>query len=208
MANLPLLSGLALLLVSYLVTRFLFTKKKLPLPPGPKGFPLVGNIADLPPKGCLEWQHWLEHKDLYGPISCVTVFGQTIVLVHDLDMATELLDRRGAKYSSRSRMVFAGEMSVPVNSSPFSASANRTVLFVGAVITSVCPFNRTIKPSANSANWPVRKLGRMLLLKSFIPQWIWKYGVSYYEPWKSRNQSLAILKRESFFPVVIGAPPA
>jgi hypothetical protein len=110
MANLPILYGSAFLLASYLVAKLLFAKKKLPLPPGPKGLPLVGNIADLPPKGGLEWQHWLKHKGLYGPISCVTVFGQTIVLVHDLEIATELLDRRGGKYSSRSRMVFAGEM--------------------------------------------------------------------------------------------------
>jgi hypothetical protein len=116
--NHALLSATAFLLLSYLIaTKLLFPQKgkKLPLPPGPKGLPLVGNIADLPPKGGLEWQHWLKHKDLYGPISCVTVFGQTIVLVHDLEVATELLDRRGGKYSSRSRMVFAGEMSVPVD---------------------------------------------------------------------------------------------
>lgn len=114
MANLPLESyyTIALLPVVYLLIRALFrpASSKLPLPPGPKGLPLVGNVADLPPKGGLEWQHWLKHKDLYGPISAVTVFGQTIILVHDLQIALELLDKRGAKYSSRPRMVFAGEM--------------------------------------------------------------------------------------------------
>lgn len=38
----------------------------LPLPPGPKGLPLVGNIRDLPPHGSREWEHWLKHKDIYG----------------------------------------------------------------------------------------------------------------------------------------------
>lgn len=40
--------------------------RSLPLPPGPKPRPLVGNLADLPPNGAREWEHWLKHKDLYG----------------------------------------------------------------------------------------------------------------------------------------------
>ena len=38
----------------------------LPLPPGPKGIPLLGNINDLPGPGILECYHWAKHKDLYG----------------------------------------------------------------------------------------------------------------------------------------------
>lgn len=41
----------------------------LPLPPGPKPKPIVGNLADLPPDGVPEWEHWLKHKDLYGRMS-------------------------------------------------------------------------------------------------------------------------------------------
>lgn len=36
------------------------------LPPGPKGFPIIGNINDLPTPATPEWQHWLQHKDIYG----------------------------------------------------------------------------------------------------------------------------------------------
>lgn len=35
-------------------------------PPGPKGWPVVGNINDTPPPGAREWEFWLEHKDKYG----------------------------------------------------------------------------------------------------------------------------------------------
>ena len=38
----------------------------LPLPPGPKGVPFLGNINDMPKPGVLECHHWLQHKELYG----------------------------------------------------------------------------------------------------------------------------------------------
>ncbi|KUI57327.1 O-methylsterigmatocystin oxidoreductase [Cytospora mali] len=85
-------------------------KNSHPLPPGPKPWPVVGNIADLPPSGVREWEFWLKHKDLYGPISSVTVFGTTIVVLHSPELAVELLDKRSAIYSSRPRLVFGGEM--------------------------------------------------------------------------------------------------
>lgn len=37
-----------------------------PLPPGPRGQPLIGNLKDMPPAGVLEAHHWLKHKELYG----------------------------------------------------------------------------------------------------------------------------------------------
>lgn len=36
------------------------------LPPGPKGWPVLGNIHDLPPPGAREWEFWHEHKDKFG----------------------------------------------------------------------------------------------------------------------------------------------
>lgn len=36
--------------------------------------------------------------------------GQTIVIINDAKIATELLNKRSANYSSRPRLVFASEM--------------------------------------------------------------------------------------------------
>ncbi|KAJ6255808.1 hypothetical protein Dda_9418 [Drechslerella dactyloides] len=113
----PLISGPVLycgiLLSSILFLRRLLSKlstQKLPLPPGPKGLPILGNISDLPPVGVPEWRHWLKYKDEYGPICSVTVLGQTIIVIHDKDMASELLDKRSAKFSSRPFMEFASRI--------------------------------------------------------------------------------------------------
>jgi hypothetical protein len=54
---------------SYLIWRLYTKSKSLPLPPGPKGLPIVGNLYDLPPEGTVDFLHWIKHRDLYGSSS-------------------------------------------------------------------------------------------------------------------------------------------
>lgn len=53
-------------------------KSQLPLPPGPKSLPILGNIRDLPKPGVPEWHHWAKHKELYGKLDCVFIFVQQL----------------------------------------------------------------------------------------------------------------------------------
>lgn len=96
--------------VLHVLRKYRQNRNSLPLPPGPKGIPFLGNVNDMPKPGVLECHHWLQHKDLYGPISSVTAMGQTIVIINDAVMALELLRDRSAIYSSRPSLVFAGDM--------------------------------------------------------------------------------------------------
>lgn len=98
---------LALVLFKYSPGRKL---KSLPLPPGPKGLPFVGNISDLPPPGVPEFQHWLQHKENYGLLSSITVLGQTMIIIHDKEAAFELMEKRAHKHSGRPSMKFGMEM--------------------------------------------------------------------------------------------------
>lgn len=82
------------------------------LPPGPKGLPLVGNLFDLPDPARKAWLDWRKLKKLYGPLSSVTVFGQTIVVLNDYNTAVELLERNSIVYSNRPEFTFGGEMYV------------------------------------------------------------------------------------------------
>lgn len=56
----------------YLLSSYLSKPKHLPLLPGPKPKPIIGNLTDLPPSGELEWLHWTKHKDLYGALSATS----------------------------------------------------------------------------------------------------------------------------------------
>lgn len=103
-------SWVLMAVVGYLVYQKSTSKNKSRLPPGPKPLPVLGNINDFPPPGKLEYQHWLEHKDVYGPISSVTVMGMTLVIIHDKKAAHELLDQTAAKISGRPTMVMANQL--------------------------------------------------------------------------------------------------
>lgn len=47
---------------------------------------------------------------ILGPISSITVFGQNLVIINDIKIATELLDKRALNHSDRPTQVFAADM--------------------------------------------------------------------------------------------------
>ncbi|TDL20089.1 cytochrome P450 [Rickenella mellea] len=102
-------TDVALCILGLCILKFAFApSKRKNLPPGPKPFPLVGNLLDLPKE--YDWLHWAKHKALYGPISSVSVFGQTMILINDAQIAYDLLEKKSSIYSDRPSLVFAGEM--------------------------------------------------------------------------------------------------
>lgn len=60
---------LSALVGGFILYNFFKSRGGSPLPPGPKGKPIIGNLLDLPAAGKQEWRHWLKHKDLYGNTS-------------------------------------------------------------------------------------------------------------------------------------------
>jgi len=62
------LVGVVLLVIVLYAIKLVVSGKKAPgpLPPGPKGKLVLGNISDLPAPRTADWVHWLKHKDLYG----------------------------------------------------------------------------------------------------------------------------------------------
>lgn len=83
--------------------------KTKPLPPGPSGYPIIGNLFQWPKQK--EWQVFTEWAKVYGDLVYVNVAGQPVIIVNSSDVARDILDRRGANYSDRPYLHFAGTMS-------------------------------------------------------------------------------------------------
>ncbi|KAF9881452.1 cytochrome p450 oxidoreductase [Colletotrichum karsti] len=103
---------IAVVLAVYVVDRLIQAKKNanlLPLPPGPKGLPLLGNLLDLPKTGTFEAKHWANLAELHGPINSVSVMGKTLILINDSQLALDMLEKRST-FASRPQFHFAGDI--------------------------------------------------------------------------------------------------
>lgn len=67
--------------------------------PGPRLFPLIGRIHDLPRFGM--WLKLKEWADIYGPIYQTKMLNQDFIILSDEKIAEELLVKRGHIYSGR-----------------------------------------------------------------------------------------------------------
>ncbi|KAL0951024.1 hypothetical protein HGRIS_007765 [Hohenbuehelia grisea] len=109
----------AVLLLKVVANRF---KRQGPLPPGPPGLPIFGNLFQIPK---FQWYRFTECKDIYGPIISLNLAGQTVVILNTQEVASDVLDRRSDVYSDRPRFIVAGEIltSLPFLDMEFSGGS-------------------------------------------------------------------------------------
>ncbi|KAH7335701.1 cytochrome P450 [Rhizoctonia solani] len=69
-------------------------------PPSPASFPIVGNALSIP-SGPQQFAFMELGKQLNSDIIFLNVFGQQILVLNSMQAASELLDKRSAKYSDR-----------------------------------------------------------------------------------------------------------
>ncbi|KAG6908814.1 hypothetical protein DXG01_003167 [Tephrocybe rancida] len=86
--------AVALAVVIYLYFKQHSNGAQLPLPPGPKKLPLIGNLLDMPSSDII-------HLDLAGT---------SIIVLDNAHLATELLEKKSSIYSGRARMPMVNEL--------------------------------------------------------------------------------------------------
>ncbi|KAJ7254032.1 cytochrome P450 [Mycena haematopus] len=131
--------------LAYFWSHFASLKSKLvglPLPPGPQAN-WMGNV-DLP--RIRPWLTYAEWKDVYGDLIYIRVFGNPILVLNSAAVASDLLDKRGGKYSSRPVRTMIVELigwDWLVSALPYGSwwQAHRIM------------FHRHLPPNASSVEW-------------------------------------------------------
>lgn len=84
-------------------------RARLPLPPGPKGYPIIGNVFDMPSQ--LQWVKYLEWSKMYNSdIIYVNVLGGPLVVLNSHKAVNDLLSVRSLLYSDRPASVMVHEL--------------------------------------------------------------------------------------------------
>ncbi|KAI0366428.1 cytochrome P450 [Pilatotrama ljubarskyi] len=84
------------------------SKRVTLLPPGPKPFPLLGNVSNLTSRELwLQASQWAKQ---YGAVVYLHIFGQGLLFLNTYEAAIDLLDKKGAIYSDKPALVMAGEL--------------------------------------------------------------------------------------------------
>ncbi|KAF9058825.1 cytochrome P450 [Rhodocollybia butyracea] len=81
--------------------------RKRQLPPGPKGWPILGNLLELRGDTPI-WEIFDSMKDKYGPIVYMNLAGVNVVILNTKESANELMDRRSTNYSDRPKTIVGG----------------------------------------------------------------------------------------------------
>ncbi|KAK0236120.1 cytochrome P450 [Armillaria nabsnona] len=91
-----LASGILLLCCLFYLSR---NRRRLPLPPGPKGFPLIGNLWDVPVE--YPWLTYARWTATYGDVFYLDTPGHPTVVINSAQAANDLLEKRSGNYSDR-----------------------------------------------------------------------------------------------------------
>ncbi|KAF7369933.1 Cytochrome p450 [Mycena sanguinolenta] len=98
-----LLHYLVLSLISsilYLAIHSYTNRSRKPLPPGPRGLPLIRNLLDVPKSQ--EWLTYMEISRKYdSDIISLNLAGETVIVLNSLRAVDDLLEDKSAIYSDR-----------------------------------------------------------------------------------------------------------
>jgi hypothetical protein len=123
--NRALSFGILLGLVVFFVARYI-TSPYRKLPPGPRGYPIIGNVLELRSQQWLKFTEWRKQYgqcsfdrllrtlsltiDTTGDLIYLNAAGQPMVILNSQKVAADLLDRRAGIYSDRPRNIVASDI--------------------------------------------------------------------------------------------------
>ncbi|KAG7016307.1 Cytochrome P450 77A3, partial [Cucurbita argyrosperma subsp. argyrosperma] len=106
-------------IMAFVVSAFIFfliqkrsSKPRLNLPPGPRGWPVVGNLFQVARSGKHFFEYVEDIRQIYGPIFTLQMGSRTMIILSGADLIHEALIKRGSTFASRpaenpTRIVFS-----------------------------------------------------------------------------------------------------
>ncbi|TFY59478.1 hypothetical protein EVG20_g7775 [Dentipellis fragilis] len=92
----------------WLLKRVLTSRPSAPLPPGPKGFPLIGNVLDMPTSH--EWVTFTRWAKEFGGLIYLNLLGQPFIIINSHKKAVEMLEKKSVIYSDRPVLTMGSEL--------------------------------------------------------------------------------------------------
>ncbi|KAI0033190.1 cytochrome P450 [Vararia minispora EC-137] len=110
-SSLHLADILALSAAGFITFHLSSRKPPLSRPPGPPGYPVIGNLFDIPKE--LPWIQFAKWAKEYGDVISLSVFGQTIVILNSHYAVKDVVLTRPLNFAGRPSIKFA-EMRAPL----------------------------------------------------------------------------------------------
>ncbi|KAH9893508.1 CyP450 monooxygenase [Cubamyces lactineus] len=98
-ANSSLASYILLLLTIVLIFVLKREHERKSLPPGPRGIPMIGNVFDVPQER--PWTTFWKLSRRYGDVICISILGQTTIVLNSAQSVSDLFEKRSSIYSTR-----------------------------------------------------------------------------------------------------------
>ncbi|KAI0270341.1 cytochrome P450 [Russula aff. rugulosa BPL654] len=98
----------AILGLIVLCTARYFASPYRKLPPGPRGYPIIGNLLEMKGGQWLKFSDW--QRNTVSDLIYLNAAGQPVVVINSSKVGVALLDRRAAIYSDRPRNIVVSDI--------------------------------------------------------------------------------------------------
>ncbi|KAK7685162.1 hypothetical protein QCA50_011525 [Cerrena zonata] len=95
--------GLCVLTLAFLWLKWVYAFKLLVFPPGPQGYPIIGNVFDIP--STMPWIAFQKMAKVHGDIMYFKVPMQEVVVLGSAEVVFDLLEKRSEIYSDRPQVL-------------------------------------------------------------------------------------------------------